>query len=248
MDNIFSRTERLLGSQALAQMATKRIIIFGVGGVGSWCAECLVRTGFQHITIVDADTVSITNVNRQLMATTKTVGQSKVEVLRQRLLEINPEVHVNALHQLFSAETASSFQLQDYDYIIDAIDSLEDKAQLILLATQQPGRLFSSMGAALKLDATRIQVGEFWKVNGCPLAKALRNRFKRKKEFPAKKFKCVFSPELLTNLGKAEDAPLQFHKVAANGSLCHITATFGMQLAGMVIQDCCSEVSSDDSL
>lgn len=238
MDHIFSRTTRLLGNDALDYMSDKRVIIFGVGGVGSWCAECLVRTGFKHITIVDADDISITNINRQLMATTSTVGQSKVEVLRKRLIDINPMVDVTALHRLFSAETAASFNLQDYDYIIDAIDSLEDKAQLILHACQQPGHFYSSMGAALKLDATRIQVSEFWKVHGCPLAKALRNRFKRKKEFPAKKFQCIFSDELLPNLGPAEDTPLSYNKVASNGSLCHITATFGMQLAGLVVQHC----------
>lgn len=234
---IFSRTERLLGEEGLHALSKSRVIIFGVGGVGSWCAECLVRTGITHLTIVDIDKVSTTNINRQLMATTKTIGQDKVEVLKERLEEINPDAEIIALKQIYTKDTASSFGLENYDYIIDAIDSLEDKAQLILHATQMPGTFFSSMGAALKMDPTKIEIAEFWKAHGCPLAKALRNRFKRRKEFPAKKFKCVFSDELLPNQGEEEEGKLLFNKVQFNGSLCHITATFGMYLAGLVIQD-----------
>lgn len=235
--HIFSRTERLLGEEKLNQLNQSKVIIFGVGGVGSWCAESLVRTGICHLTIVDIDKVSTTNINRQLMATSNTVGRDKVEVLKARLQEINPEAEITALKQIYTSETASSFNLENYDYIIDAIDSLEDKAQLILHATQMSGKFFSSMGAALKMDPTKIEIAEFWKVHGCPLAKALRNRFKRKKEFPAKKFKCVFSDELLPNQGEEEEGKLLFNKVQVNGSLCHITATFGMFLAGLVIQD-----------
>lgn len=235
--HIFSRTERLLGEERLAAFNQSKVIIFGVGGVGSWCAECLVRTGIYHLTIVDIDAVSVTNINRQLMATTKTVGKDKVEVLKERLLDINPLAQITALKQLYTKDTASSFGLENYDYIIDAIDSLEDKAQLILHATRMPGKFYSSMGAALKMDPTKIEIAEFWKAYGCPLAKALRNRFKRKKEFPAKKFKCVFSPELIPNQGEKEEGKLLFNKVQVNGSLCHITATFGMYLAGLVVQD-----------
>lgn len=235
--HIFSRTERLLGEEKLNHLNHCKVIIFGVGGVGSWCAECLVRTGICHLTVVDIDKVSTTNINRQLMATSRTVGQDKVEVLKARLQEINPDAEIIALKQIYTKDTASSFGLENYDFIIDAIDSLEDKARLILHATQMPGKFFSSMGAALKMDPTKIEIAEFWKVHGCPLAKALRNRFKRKKEFPAKKFKCIFSDELLSNQGEEEEGKLLFNKVQVNGSLCHITATFGMYLAGLVVQD-----------
>ena len=176
---IFRRAELLLGDEAMNLIAEKRVIIFGVGGVGSWCAESLVRSGIRKLTIVDSDRVCITNINRQLMATTKTVGQVKVDALKERLLTINPSAEITALQQIFTAETAESFQLDSYDYIIDAIDSLRDKALLILMACQTKAKLFSSMGAALKLDPTKIQVAEFWKVKGDPLARALRNRFKR---------------------------------------------------------------------
>ena len=229
---IFRRAELLLGDEAMGRIAEKRVIIFGVGGVGSWCAESLVRSGIRKLTIVDSDRVCITNINRQLMATTKTVGQVKVDALKDRLLTINPSAEITALQQIFTAETAESFQLGTYDYIIDAIDSLKDKALLILMATSQGGgRFFSSMGAALKLDPTKIQVAEFWKVKGDPLARALRNRFKREKLFPKRKFQCVFSDELLENKKPVDPDD------KGNGTIAHITAIFGFMLAGLVVQD-----------
>ena len=228
---IFRRNELLLGSETMERIAQKRVIIFGVGGVGSWCAESLVRSGISRLTIVDSDCVSVTNINRQLMATTKTVGQVKVDALKERLLSINPKAEITALQQVFSEETAESFQLDTYDYIIDAIDSLKDKATLILLACQQQARLFSSMGAALKLDPTRIKVTEFWKVKGDPLARALRNRFKKDKTFPKRKFLCIYSDELLKNQMPVDPED------RGNGSIVHITAIFGLMLAGLVIQD-----------
>ena len=228
---IFRRNELLLGSETMERIAQKRVIIFGVGGVGSWCAESLVRSGISRLTIVDSDCVSITNINRQLMATTKTVGQVKVDALKERLLSINPKAEITALQQVFSEETAERFQLDTYDYIIDAIDSLKDKATLILLACQQQAKLFSSMGAALKLDPTRIKVTEFWKVKGDPLARALRNRFKKDKTFPKRKFLCIYSDELLKNQMPVDPED------RGNGSIVHITAIFGLMLAGLVIQD-----------
>ena len=222
---IFQRSELLLGVEAMSRIAEKRVILFGVGGVGSWCAESLVRSGIKHLTIVDSDSVCASNINRQLMATTETVGQVKVEVLRERLLSINPEAEITALHQFFTAETADSFHLETFDYIIDAIDSLKDKALLILMATKTKARFYSSMGAALKLDPTRIKIAEFWKVLGDPLARTLRKRFKHEGQFPARKFQCVYSDELVEPQG------------AGKGSLVHITAIFGFMLAGLVIQD-----------
>lgn len=228
---IFRRNELLLGSETMERIAQKRVIIFGVGGVGSWCAESLVRSGISRLTIVDSDCVSVTNINRQLMATTKTVGQVKVDALKERLLSINPKAEITALQQVFSEETAENFQLDTYDYIIDAIDSLKDKATLILLACQQHAKLFSSMGAALKLDPTRIKVTEFWKVKGDPLARALRNWFKKDKTFPKRKFLCIYSDELLKNQMPVDPED------RGNGSIVHITAIFGLMLAGLVIQD-----------
>ena len=224
----------------MERIAQKRVILFGVGGVGSWCAESLVRSGIKHLTIVDSDRVAITNINRQLMATTNTVGQVKVEALKERLLSINPSAEITALQKIFSQETAEEFDLDTYDYIIDAIDSLKDKAALILLACRTKAKFFSSMGAALKMDPTRIKVTEFWKVEGDPLARALRKKFKALSKHPEKKFQVVYSDELLENRGcPAEDGeePSPFNKPQTNGSLAHITAIFGFTLAGLVIQD-----------
>ena len=199
---ILRRSELLLGADAMSKLAEQKVIIFGVGGVGSWCAESLVRSGIMHITLVDSDRVCITNINRQLMATTKTVGRVKVDVLRERLLEINPNADIVAIQGIYSAENKDDYHLEQYDFIVDAIDSLKDKADLILTATRIKKATFvSSMGAALKMDPTRIQVAEFWKVQGDPLARALRQRFKRNKQFPARKFLCVYSDELLENKG-----------------------------------------------
>lgn len=239
-DAIFRRSELLLGNEVMERIAQKRVIIFGVGGVGSWCAESLVRSGIHQLTIVDSDRVCITNINRQLMATTQTVGQVKVEALKERLLSINPSAEITALQKIFSQETAEEFNLDNYDYIIDAIDSLKDKAQLILTACKTRAMFFSSMGAALKLDPTRIKVTEFWKVQGDPLARAIRKKFKHREQFPEKKFQVVYSDELLENHGCPTDEgeePSSFDKPQTNGSLAHITAIFGFTLAGLVIQD-----------
>lgn len=243
--NIFNRTELLLGKEVMERIRSKRVIIFGVGGVGSWCAECLVREGITHLTLVDSDVVCITNCNRQLMATTKTIGEPKVEALRKRLLEINPEADILPLQKNYNESTASDFKLEDYDYVIDAIDSLRDKISLIIQATNLlplkggGGSLFSSMGAALRIDPTKVKVSEFWKVKGDPLAAAMRSSMRRHKVFPARKFLCVHSEEQpLPNLGTAmQDGSETFRKVQTNGSLAHITAIFGMTLAGLVIQN-----------
>ena len=267
------RTELLLGKDNLEKLQAARVLIFGIGGVGSWCAEGLVRSGVRHITIVDSDRVCVTNCNRQLMATSRTIGQVKVDALRERLLEINPNANITAYQKIYEAKTADEFHMEEYDYIIDAIDSLKDKADLILRATALPRNItfVSSMGAALRCDPFMIRKAEFWKVEGDPLARALRKKFKKDKTFPRRKFQCVYSEEKpMQNLGvnkacgtggclcpKAKllsgergtetavyDAPgdqqLVEHewcstKAQINGSLCHITASFGMAIAGIVI-------------
>ena len=144
---IFNRTALLLGNSTMNTISQKRVILFGVGGVGSWCAESLIRSGICHLTIVDSDFVCTTNINRQLIATTQTIGQPKVEVLKERLLSINPDAEINALQQVYCAQTAASFHIETYDYVLDAIDSLENKALLIRQACESPGTLFASMGS-----------------------------------------------------------------------------------------------------
>jgi len=233
------RVTRLLGQDVTMQITRCKAIIFGIGGVGSWTAEALVRTGVSKLTIVDADAVAASNINRQSIATVSTIGEAKVDVMKRRLLDINPNAEIISHKLRYNADTASMFALDSYDYVIDAIDSLSDKALLILNATAAKARLFSSMGAALKTDPAHIAVDEFWKVKGCPLAAALRRRFKKTGCMPHRKFKCVYSDELQPNLGSGTDGSgaMSFDKVAYNGALCHITATFGMILASMVIRD-----------
>ncbi len=230
MIDFSSRTRLLVGDDGAARLAAARVIVFGVGGVGSWCVEGLVRSGVRNVTIVDSDKVCASNVNRQLMATAKTVGQVKVDALKEHLLDINPDAEIDARHEAFNESTADSFNIGSYDYVIDAIDSLPDKMLLIRTACDAGVKLFSSMGAARKLDPTRVSVAEFWHVHGCPLARSLRQGFKRSGQKPSKKFMCVFSDELLDNAATPEES-------RANGSMVHVTAVFGFTLAGLVIED-----------
>lgn len=235
IDGSFGRTELLIGSDAMGRISAKRVILFGVGGVGSWCAEALIRSGFRHLTMVDFDRVNQSNINRQLPATQATVGQPKVEVMRRRLLEINPEAEIEVRETMYTDETADTFRLEEYDYVIDAIDSVADKALLICRACDAATagtRLFSSMGAALKTDPARVAVAEFWKVRGCRLAAALRHRFKRSGQFPCHRFKCVYSDELVPNRMQQPAS-----RKPVNGTLMHITAIFGLTLASLVISD-----------
>lgn len=238
-DRIFDRTRRLIGDEAMERLAGASAIVLGIGGVGSWTAESLVRTGIGRITIVDPDEIAVTNINRQVMATTSTVGVQKADILAERLLDINPSLRLTVMKQRYTAENAADFDLGAYDITIDAIDSLADKAALILHATSTPStRLFSSMGAALKSDPTQVSVAEFWQVKGCPLAAALRRRFKRDATMPRRKFRCVYSPQLLANAGDEPEADgsMTYGKRAVNGALCHITAIFGFTLAGLAIE------------
>ncbi len=227
-----SRTRLVAGDDMMRRLADCRVLVFGTGGVGSWCVEALARTGVGNITIVDSDTVAPSNINRQLPALTSTVGLPKVEVLAARIADINPQAHVVALQQRYTPETAADFGIESYDFVIDAIDSLADKADLILRctdpATAPRQGFFSSMGAARKLDSSKIAVAEFWKVEGCPLARALRTRFRRSGIFPRRKFRCVYSPETLPH--RYDDGS------GANGTFAHATAVFGLRLAALVVE------------
>ncbi|MBR4756510.1 MAG: tRNA threonylcarbamoyladenosine dehydratase [Bacteroidales bacterium] len=233
---IFERTSLLVGPSAMEAISEAKVILFGTGGVGSWCAEGLVRSGIKHLTLVDFDLVNLSNVNRQLMATTSSVGRVKVEVLKERLLDINPEAEIEAVRKVYSKETRDEFRLEGYDYIIDAIDSLKDKADLILRATETDAVFFSSMGAACKIDPRGIRVADFWDVRGCPLGSALRKRLRQNKTLPRHGFLCVYDGEVLENKGKVEGT-----ETRVNGTTAHITSIFGMTLCGLVIEDICKK-------
>lgn len=229
------RTELLLGSEGVDRLARARVILFGVGGVGSWCAEVLVRTGVGHLTLVDSDVICVTNVNRQVQATAGNVGQVKVVALRDRLLEIRPDADVVAVHKAWDENTREGFDLGGYDYVIDAIDSLNNKVELLRAAYASGARLYSAMGAASKLDPTRIQVASIWDTQMCRLARLVRSRLRRR-DFDGD-FLCVFSDEPARGVQPAGPPEELGAKARINGSLAHMTASFGMVLAGLVIQD-----------
>ena len=232
----FGRTELMLGTAALDALAHARVAVFGLGGVGGWCAESLVRSGVGKLLLVDSDSIAESNVNRQVMATTATVGQPKANVLARRFREINPLAKLDVRMRRYTKDTAGEFSLEDCDYVIDAIDSVDCKAELIRHALSIPSvTLFASMGAALKMDPFQVRATEFRKVEGDGLARALRTRFKTTGGMPNRKFVCVWSPERRDNIGPACEDGETGKRV--NGTVVHTTAIFGFALAGLVVRD-----------
>ncbi len=230
-DLYLERAEQVLGPGALNALARKRILCVGVGGVGSWCAEALVRSGAKRLTLMDDDVVQPSNLNRQLPATLLTMGRPKVEALRERLLTLGEGLEIVALQKRYVGP--QSICLSDFDYVIDAIDSVEAKASLCLSCTELKHMLgrplvYSSMGAALRRDPTQVRVSEFWQVKGDGLARALRNRYKKSGAYPLGKIRCVHSTELPA---KPSADPSQ------RGSLMPVTATFGLTLASLILED-----------
>ena len=230
---MFSRSIALLGEKSMTLLQSKRVILFGIGGVGSWCAETLIRTGLIHLTIVDGDDVQPSNINRQLPATQTTLGMPKVEALKKRLLEINPEAKIEAVHAMYEGQMDDAQRMakgtihdfSKYDYVIDAIDSVADKMDLILCATRTRGvKIFCSMGAALRFDPTQVTTGELMDIKGDALAKAVRARMKQMNRKPSRKVRCVYSTE-------------QAQRCETRGSLMQVTAVFGCTLAALVIED-----------
>ena len=218
---MFTRTIQLIGEDGFRALQNARVILFGVGGVGGWCAEALLRTGIGHLTLVDFDKVDTTNLNRQVVATHDNIGQSKVIEMQKRLLSICPDADVEAIERQYNAETAASFDLAQYDIVVDAIDMVDCKALLLYNATHAGCKVFSSMGAGRKLNPQKIRTAEFWKVQGCPLARALRTRIKKEKLLPASKIQCVYSEEIAGD----------------QGTLAPVVGVFGMTLAAMVIEE-----------
>ncbi|MBT3380672.1 MAG: tRNA threonylcarbamoyladenosine dehydratase [Lentisphaerae bacterium] len=252
----FHRTELILGEAGMGRLADARVILFGVGGVGSWCAEALVRTGIEHLTIVDSDVICITNLNRQLQTTRANVGKVKVTELAARLGSICPDAQIVPVQEVYNEHTRDSFDIAAYDYVIDAIDSLSYKVDLLATASQADCTVFSAMGAACKLDPTRIRVDSIWNSQGCPLAREVRKRLRRRGVDGD--FQCVYSEELLPGSGThsacgtgecfcpklrtadgGETAADEWctKKAQVNGSVAHMTGAFGFFLAGLVVQD-----------
>jgi len=228
-EDFFVRSEALLGAQAMESLRSVRVAIVGVGGVGSYAAEALIRTGLMHLTIIDGDVVQESNVNRQLPATADTIGKPKVIALYDRLKAISPDAEIHAVYDFYEADgktdSENNLFLEKYDYLIDAIDNVAAKTDLLLYASRVLRlKIFSSMGAALRFDPTQVTTGELMSIQGDALAKAVRARMKRLGRHPNKKIRCVYSTE------QAQDCETR-------GSLMQVTATFGLTLASLVIND-----------
>lgn len=193
MLNQFSRTELLFGKEAMEKLANARVAVFGVGGVGGFAVEALVRSGVGAFDIIDDDKVCLTNLNRQIIATRKTVGKYKVEVMKERILEINPKAQVNTHQCFYLPEEADKFDFSQYNYVIDAIDTVTAKIDLVVRAQEAGVPIISSMGAGNKLDPTKFEVADIYKTSVCPLAKVMRRELKARR---IKKLKVVYSKEV----------------------------------------------------
>ncbi|MGB4659557.1 MAG: tRNA threonylcarbamoyladenosine dehydratase [Mobilitalea sp.] len=193
MPNQFSRTERLLGHTAMEKLQNARVAIFGIGGVGGYVVEALARSGVGSIDLIDDDKVCLSNLNRQIIATMDTIGRYKVDVMKERILSINPEAIVKTYQCFFSAETADQFDFSEYDYVVDAIDTVSAKIELILRSQEKQTPIISCMGAGNKLDPTRFEIADIYKTSVCPLAKVMRKELKAR---GVKKLKVLYSQEL----------------------------------------------------
>ena len=241
MGNKFDRTKRLLGAEAMNKLKSSHVAVFGIGGVGGHAADALIRSGIGEITIVDSDEVAESNINRQLIATTKTVGRKKVEVMKEHLLEINPEVMVHVYDCFFLPETKDQFDFSAYDYVIDAVDTVTAKLALVEACKEAGVPIVSSMGAGNKLDPTAFEITDIYKTSVCPLAKVMRKELKAR---GIKKLKVVYSKEI--PLEPIEDEAFVSDEVrrrrATPGSIAFVPSVAGLILAGEVVKDLASYV------
>lgn len=247
MSDQFERTELLLGREAIDKLAHSRVAIFGIGGVGGYVCEALVRSGVAAFDLIDKDTVALSNLNRQIIATRKTIGKYKAEVMRDRILEINPDADVRIHNCFFLPENADEFSFEEYDYIVDAVDTVTAKIALVMKATEKNIPIISSMGAGNKLDGSMFRVADIYKTKVCPLAKVMRRELKKR---GVKKLKVVYSEELpvrpIRNVesdSKAEDSNLldekKIRRKDTPGSVAFVPSVAGMIIAGEVVKDLC---------
>ena len=233
METPFSRTELLLGAEAMTRLRASRVAVFGIGGVGGHAAEALVRSGVGAIDLVDSDQVSVSNLNRQLFALRSTIGMDKVDAAKARLLDINPELIVRTHKCFFLPETADQFDFAAFDYILDCIDTVTGKLQLAEAAHRAGTPIISSMGAGNKLDPTAFEVADIYKTSVCPLARIMRKEL-RKRGIPA--LKVVYSrEEAMEPLEKAE--PDRQGRRALPGSVAFVPPVAGLIMAGEVVKD-----------
>ncbi len=243
----FSRTELLLGKEGMERLKNARVAVFGVGGVGGYVCEALVRSGVGSFDLIDDDKVCLTNLNRQIIATRSTVGKYKVDVMKERMLDINPDVQVETYKCFFLPENADDFPFAEYDYVVDAVDTVTAKIELVMKCQSMGVPIISSMGAGNKLDASAFQVADIYKTKMCPLAKVMRRELKKR---GVKKLKVVYSEEKPTR--PIEDMaiscrthcicpPGAAHKCTERrdipGSVAFVPSVAGLIVAGEVVKD-----------
>lgn len=252
MLNQFSRTQLLLGDEAMNKLAASRVAVFGVGGVGGYVCEALIRSGVGAIDLVDDDKVCLTNLNRQIIATRKTVGQYKTQVMKERILDINPDAKVEIHNCFFLPETADDFEFEKYDYVVDAVDTVTAKIALVMKCKEKNVPIISSMGAGNKLDASAFRVADIYKTKVCPLAKVMRRELKKR---GVKKLKVVYSEEMpikpLEDMSSSCKTncicpPGAQHKCtqrrAIPGSVAFVPSVAGLIIAGEVVKDLIKDV------
>lgn len=249
MLNQFSRTQLLLGKEAMDKLKSSRVAVFGIGGVGGYVCEALVRSGVGQFDLIDDDKVCLTNINRQIIATRKTIGQYKTDVMKERMLEINPDVIVNVHQCFFLPDNADEFPFEEYDYVVDAVDTVTAKIALVMKCQEKEVPIISSMGAGNKLDASAFRVADIYKTKMCPLAKVMRHELKKR---GVKKLKVVYSEE--KPIRPLDDMsiscrtngicpPEAVHKCTERrdipGSVAFVPSVAGLIIGGEVIKDLC---------
>ncbi len=252
MLNQFSRTQLLLGDEAMNKLAGSRVAVFGIGGVGGYVCEALIRSGVGAIDLVDDDKVCLTNLNRQIIATRKTIGQYKTQVMKERILDINPDAKVEVHNCFFLPETADDFEFEKYDYVVDAVDTVTAKIALVMKCKEKNVPIISSMGAGNKLDASAFRVADIYKTKVCPLAKVMRRELKKR---GVKKLKVVYSEEMpikpLEDMSSSCKTncicpPGAQHKCtqrrAIPGSVAFVPSVAGLIIAGEVVKDLIKDV------
>ena len=247
MQDQYSRTQMLLGAEAMTKLHNSRVAVFGVGGVGGYTVEALARSGVGALDLIDDDKVCLTNLNRQIIATRKTVGKYKVDVMRERMLEINPDCDVRVHKCFYLPETAAEFNFSDYDYVVDAVDTVTAKVTLVLEAQKAGVPIISCMGAGNKLDPSRFRVADIYKTQGCPLARVMRTALRKR---GVKKLKVVYSDEIPTRPIEDMSISCRSHCICPPGakhtcterrdipgSTAFVPSVAGLIIAGEVVKD-----------
>lgn len=231
----FSRTELLIGKEGIKRLQASRVAVFGIGGVGGYAVEALARSGVGALDLIDNDTVSLTNLNRQIIATHETIGKYKTDVMRDRILSIHPQAAVTVHKCFYLPETAEQFDFGQYDYVVDAVDTVTAKLEIIMQAKNRGVPVISCMGAGNKLDPTRFQVADIYQTTVCPLAKVMRRELKKR---GVKELKTVFSTEPAMTPAFSEEVT---EKRTTPGSISFVPSVAGLILAGEVIRDLIKE-------